>query len=449
MPQDQGAPITDAANTGTTISPEEMRELVKKIEMSGALGRSRLYIKLLRYLCEASIAGSAPKEIVIAMDVMGKSADFDVKNDSLVRVYIHKLRHKLQGYYTQQGQSDRFCLTIPKGQYLLSAALQHDTVPPVVEEIPQRFSLWSWVLRYQNWALLLFSALLAANLLYQPGRELQGSDNGNPTGASIIGSPVWAPLMDDDDPILLVIGNYFIFGERQFNGKPDRLLREYHVNSPADLEEYRQASDTPSQYYNLDLSYVPRAVAFALKDILPTLSSTGKPITVRMSSDLKGEDLKSQHILYLGYISGMGELESFAFQASSFMIGNSYDELIHLETGEDYTSSELGSVDNSDSFYDYGMISSFPMLDGHQMMFIAGTRDIGIMHMAQLTTNPRYLQTLAESINRSSGPQGATSFEAFYRVIGYDGLNFDAENIYSGELDYKRIWGGEMMDVLD
>ena len=88
------------------------------------------------------------------------------------------------------------------------------------------------------------------------------------------------------------------------------------------------------------------------------------------------------------------------------------------------------------------------MLDGHQMMFISGTHGIGFMHMAHIASDNRYLQTIANAFITHGQAAKPISFEAIYKVIGYDGLSFDAEKVHVGELDYKRIWGGEMMEIL-
>jgi len=437
-----------------TLQPEQMQEVIDKIELSGVLGRSKLYANLLRYLCGTYIDGTVPKEIVIAIEVMGKNSDFDVKNDSLVRVYMHKLRQKLTEYYSQHGRDDLYQISIPKGQYALLAHAQHSPNVATAESHTEGHQPTNTgeakskkIPFFQPIVVIaIFSVLLAANLFYS-GFNTQGADNVNPH-INVSQHPVWAPLLADDEPLIVVIGDYFIFAEHINEGDSNRFIREHHINSPADLDRYKQSSEGTEDLHNLNMSYLPRAAAFALKDILPILSATGKNVTIRMSSDIKGSDLKSQHILYIGSISAMGELRSFAFQESDFAIGRSYDELIHKATGKVHTSGELDPANHGDSFYDFGMISSLPMLDGHQMMFISGTRDTGIMHMAHILSDERYLETMTSSLDTSSQPENPLSFEAFYRVIGYDGLNFDAEKIHVGPLDYKRIWGGEMMDVL-
>jgi len=445
--------IDDAA-TEIMLQPEQIQEIIGKIELSGVLGRSKLYANLLRYLCGTYIDGTVPKEIVIAIEVMGKSSDFDVKNDSLVRVYMHKLRQKLSEYYSKHGRDDLYQISIPKGQYALLAHAQHSASGTPAEsqaELQQPIHTGETkskkTLRLPLLVVLtIFSGLLAANLFYSVFNTQKTGDS-NPY-LSVSQHPVWAPLLADDEPLIVVIGDYFIFAEHINEGDSNRFIREHHINSPTDLDRYKQSSEGTEDFHNLNMSYLPRAAAFAMKDILPILSAAGKSVTIRMSSDIKGSDLKSQHILYIGSINAMGELRSFAFQESNFAIGRSYDEIIHKATGKVHTSGELDPANHGDSFYDFGMISSLPMLDGHQMMFISGTRDTGIMHMAHILSDERYLETMTSSLDTSGQPEKPLSFEAFYRVIGYDGLNFDAEKIHVGPLDYKRIWGGEMMDVL-
>ena len=85
---------------------QSLREQAQKIASSGALGRSRSYTRLLEFLVDCAAAGRAPKELEIAMEVFGKGADFDPSQDSMVRVYAHNLRQKLEHYYATDGRSE-------------------------------------------------------------------------------------------------------------------------------------------------------------------------------------------------------------------------------------------------------------------------------------------------------------------------------------------------------
>src|SRR5580698_1659489 len=91
----------------------------KRIQASGVLGEARMR-RLFDYLATCSLAGESPKEIAIAIDVFGKNADFDVSQDALVRVYIHKLRRTLEEFYAAQAGEDITPVHIPRGEYRLT-----------------------------------------------------------------------------------------------------------------------------------------------------------------------------------------------------------------------------------------------------------------------------------------------------------------------------------------
>src|SRR6202789_1478533 len=92
---------------------EALRSEVNRVQASGVLGEARLR-RMFDYLADKSLAGQAPKEIAIAIDVFGKSPDFDVSQDALVRVYIHKLRKALEEFYGSAGNPGGAELHIPR-----------------------------------------------------------------------------------------------------------------------------------------------------------------------------------------------------------------------------------------------------------------------------------------------------------------------------------------------
>ena len=98
---------------------ETIRQQVEEIVAAGALGRSEAYTRLLRFLAERSHTNKSVKEIEIAVEVFGRDETFDVTQDSLVRVYIHKLRGKLDQFYKESDKTYSQRLSIPKGSYLL------------------------------------------------------------------------------------------------------------------------------------------------------------------------------------------------------------------------------------------------------------------------------------------------------------------------------------------
>jgi len=91
-----------------------------------------------RYTCERYFAGEGQniKEYNIAIEALGRPADFNQKKDSIVRVEAHRLRKRLSEYYAGEGANHPVHITIPAGQYIpqfLVHGAEIETPPPAVE----------------------------------------------------------------------------------------------------------------------------------------------------------------------------------------------------------------------------------------------------------------------------------------------------------------------------
>jgi hypothetical protein len=158
-----------------------------------------------------------------------------------------------------------------------------------------------------------------------------------------------------------------------------------------------------------------------------------------MMSDLTAADIRSNHIVYIGYISALEELTDMTFAGSGLRIGRSYDELFNTKTEEYYTS-DAGLPEEGEPFRDYGMFSTFPASTDTQVVLISGMRDAGLMHTAQALSDTRALDDLVAAID-SDTDEAVAGFEAVFEVYGVDRLNFDANLIYTNLLNTNKIWG--------
>lgn len=423
------------------ISPQELQMLVQRVIASGELGRSRTYSAILHYLMECAIRSEKPKELAIAVEVLGRDSDFDVGKDSIVRVHIHHLRNKLATYFRKKGQQEPWRLEIPKGQYILTAvpntadAASPQAAPAVGAEATEgaggrgRRFVATWVLT----ALVLVLALTTTFSLWQ----LRQQD----TGHALADQAPWANMLDDQVPILIVVGDYFIMGEVDDQGNVARLVRDFNINSEKELENrYLLDPSLYERYYNLDLSYLPNGAAFALMQLMPLFTGEEQRISMKLQSRLTAGDLTTHHILYVGYISGLGLLEDRVFASSGLRVGENYDELLG-EENKRYTSNSVLRL-GAESFHDYGLISNFRSPRGNQFVVVAGMRDAGLISVAQQMGRwESFAQLHAALVDNDIGGE---NWEALYEVFGMDHTNFDAELVYTGELDSRRIWGGEM-----
>ena len=76
--------------------------------------------------------------------------------------------------------------------------------------------------------------------------------------------------------------------------------------------------DLLARYMDLDLTYLPRGSASrAARRAARALYTSSKPVRVVSMSELNVADLKSNHVVYIGYISALDKLEDFVFASSS------------------------------------------------------------------------------------------------------------------------------------
>ena len=409
-------------------------EHARKIVESGALGRSRSYVRLLEYLVECSERGVRPKEVEIAADVFDKGSEFDPNQDAFVRVYVHNLRQKLEKYYASHSAESEARLSIPRGEYRLAVVEADESA----DEGAFRATPPIWVAA--------MVALLAVNLVVVIALRF-GSPA--PDGQQELArTPVWAELLSDDLPLLVVVGDYFIFAELDEFGMVTRLVREFDVNSSDDLDGlFVNDPDLLANYMDLDLTYLPQSSATALSELLRVVYSADKDVRITTMTELRVAEFRSQHILYIGYISALGTLMDFVFASSGLAVGASFDELLNLRTGQSYTSG--AAIPGESDYEDYGLVSSFPGPDGNQFLIVAGTRDSGLMHAAQAITTLADIGEL-EDVMTAPAPDGsdaAPAFEALYEVTGFDRINLDATLVYKAPLDYRPIWGMEVAEV--
>lgn len=398
---------------------------VDSIIASGMLGRSAVYPRLLRYLAAATTEQRSASEFDIATDVFRKGGEFDSNQDSSVRVYVHNLRQRLDRFY-EENSAKTSRISIPKGAYRLDFGTV-ETPDAVKETQPPGRPLRNYVL-YTLGALLVCKLVVVSVLLYE-----QESNR-----SAVADSQIWAPILSSDRPLLVVVGDYFIFGELDAYGRVSRMVREFNVNSADDLAELqqRQAADAVT-YMNLNLSYLPQSMAFALNDVLSVVHARDKRATIIPASKLRTSDLKSNDILYLGYLSGLGILESYVFTASKLELGTTYDELMHRDSGEYYFSN--AGIPDRKTYQDFALLTTFPGPgSGNQIVVAAGTRDAGLTYIAEALAS--YETTLQISEQMRALNADINSYEALYKVVGSDRTSLDASLIHDAALDKHKIW---------
>ena len=110
---------------------------IARVRESGVLGQSGRLLELFDFLALRSADGRPPKEAEIALAVFGKSDAEAMRDDPVARVYIHRLRKRLDEFYLRNGTPAGVRLDIPKGDYRI-ACVGGETQSAVALATPRR-----------------------------------------------------------------------------------------------------------------------------------------------------------------------------------------------------------------------------------------------------------------------------------------------------------------------
>lgn len=389
----------------------ELEVHAARIRTSGILARSAHLHSLFEYLYRCHISGRTPKELEVAIEGMGREESFDVTQDAIVRVYVHKLRRKLDEFYAQQGQDLTHRLQLPKGEYRLILepreviSAKENPIPSLPHTTPPQSRKINILLAGAVIVLLLINLLLIAQ-----GQNIFSEK------ASLRNQSLWQPLFADDRPILLVVGDYFIFAESdaESNGNVKRLVRDFDLNSPMELANYLQLYPQEAEFkFDIGLSYLPTSTANALSKIAPILSAPNKSIQVILASQLTPDALRNSHIVYVGHLSGLGLLSDAVFDVSGFTIGNGgFDELVDTSTGKTYINNNGIPGEHTNKAQHLAYLAAFNGPTNNRIITIAGFRDAGLIELAASITSEAGLSELNVQTQESN-------FEAIYQTNGF------------------------------
>ncbi|MEL1249131.1 winged helix-turn-helix domain-containing protein [Aurantiacibacter gilvus] len=364
-------------------------------EVPGASGRLR---DLFDFLAARGPDAESASQEEIAREVFGQvEADAD---DATVRVYVHRLRKKLDDHYAARGDAaGEPRIELPSGIYALRLDAGQAAPPPAVETSRQ----WPFSPRI---AVAAIGLIMVAAVLW--GMTMSSARNA-----------IWQPIIDSDRPVLLVLGDYYIYGEIDpVRPEQSRLIRDFRVDSEAELAAMMEAE--PDRYgyaEDVGLTYLPVATAYGMQQVIPVLAEAGKDVTVIASSELEPDMLNRYDVVYVGLLSGMGLLEEGVFAGSSLRVGESYDELVDRESGQTWTSDEARTLASPAFYRDYAYVSAFTARTGARVVVIASERETGLRGISPIVAGDLDGE-LAEVAD-------GEAFEALVQVTGQQGADLD------------------------
>jgi TolB-like protein len=98
---------------------QTVREQLERVLSSRDFSRNERLSRFLRFVVERHLEGrdNELKESLIGIEVFGRKADYDPKEDAIVRTEAIRLRARLSKYYEGEGSRDPVIIELPKGGY--------------------------------------------------------------------------------------------------------------------------------------------------------------------------------------------------------------------------------------------------------------------------------------------------------------------------------------------
>jgi hypothetical protein len=364
-----------------------------KILRSSQFTGSELLRNLLSYLAKRAVEhpGEGAKEYELAVDVLGRSAGFDPRLDSAVRVHTARLRAKLAEYYMSAGAGDAVVLEVPKGAYLITWHSRSglEAAPAPVSKRPQ----WLW-----------FAAGFAAAALLAGASGWMWLSARSPKPPAAV-QTFWRPFLGSQpDPIVA-------FSNHRFAGI-----------SSTGLRAFRDGIDPPSE---LNDTYSGTGTVMAVHELSNQFAAFGRAVRLKRAELLTWDEAQNTNLIVVGSpdansrLRQLPPLQQFDFKSLRDEprqgiggIVNLHprpgEEPVYFASGRPYTS-------------DFAILAMLPGLKpGRRILVLAGTNTYGVQALAEFACRPDLIGELLSRLHVGRG--SIPDFEALVEVKVSDGV---------------------------
>ena len=399
---------------------------VERILQSATFRNSEALRRLLRFLADKRLSGEADqlKEYSVGIDVLGKPASYDPRQDSIVRIQAGRLRQKLAEYYRTEGKNDHLVIDLPKGCFKLAyeelptaapptrtdSGNGHAHVVPVPADAPPVSQISRRIPRLLG-AGLLVAVAWAAVATAGYWRERQRA-----AGFSTMWTPeleqLWQPFLSSSRPLLVSIADPPFVQFKGFGAYRDLTLNTWDeiIKAPA-VAAIRKALGNVDVQPNV--YYAPMGEVNASFLLGKLLGPRVQALSLLRTSELSFQQIADNNLLFIGApVFFEKELESLPVKLE-FVNARPGIHILHPLAGEpDTLSDELpsGSAENGEAYVLVTHVSG-PL--GHtEVESFTSNRTAGRLTAVQWFTEPTHARTLLEKLRTPSG-----QIPQYYQVV--------------------------------
>jgi hypothetical protein len=373
------------------LEVESRQTQIQRILQSKAFRTSEVQRNLLAYLADKSIGGSADslKEYTIGLDVFGKPASYDPRQESAVRMHVGRLRQKLTEYYRLEGTEDPVMVDLPKGGFKVT--FEPRTEPRVVE-LPQIEPPAASASPYYRREIALALALLVAVACAAYfGMRLRTTAQTQAPGWTPELQQLWAPILASNRPLMICLS-------------------------------------TPSTGVT---SIGTANGAFLLGQFL---GERKKDIQLTPSDQLSMPEIAMGNVVFVGPSTSSRQIRAVP-EDHQLVLGSDGVHNLNPRPGEPALLTDRIPADSQDTAESYALISHFPGLNGNgELLYFSGNKIPAVMGAVQAFTDPAFARTLVAKMKAASG-----TLPHYYQVVlkirSMDEMPIDISYVFQRELD--------------
>ena len=372
---------------------ESLQTQIQRILQSKAFRTSEVQRSLLAYLAEKSIAGTADnlKEYIVGLDVFGKPASYDPRQESTVRMHVGRLRQKLAEYYRSEGMDDPVVVDLPKGGFKVT--FEPRAVAPVPEVVPAEPIVVDKS-HYRIEIALGAALLIAVFCAFYFGLRLWHVER---TSQAL--APGWTPeLQQLWEPILT----------------PNRPLLICMSTPSSGMTGLGTANG-----------------AFLLGQFL---GERKKDIQLTPSEQLSMPEIAMGNVVFLGTTAGSRQFKAVP-EEHQLVLGSDGIRNLNPRPGEPALLADRNPADPQDTAESYALISHFPGLNGNgELLYFSGNKIPAVVGAVQAFTDATFARTLVSEMKTPGGV-----LPHFYQVVlkvrSMDDMPIDIKYVFHRNLD--------------
>jgi hypothetical protein len=245
-------------------------------------------------------------------------------------------------------------------------------------------------------------------------------------------------LAEGTPPALIILGDYRLLSEK---GKQEgrTFLRVPQINTEDDLQAF--VSKDPVKFTPLEIcpvTFIGAGASVGLAAVLQVFGPQVGRVSIKLSSELKWDDLDNHTIVYIGTFKTLYKLDTLIARTNiRYKLSPNVLEIVNKENkvvrGFDLTW-RGGNYQR-----DYSVVIRLSGRRGNPMVFLTGFSEVGVMDAIKSATDPGLMARLSAF----SGRQMDESSSLFELVSEAEGVRY---TVLRSRIEYHELLPDEGED---